>query len=538
MNSNAKFILYKEEARERLQSGVNQLANTVISTIGPKGRNVILDREHGSPLITNDGVSIAREIELLDPFENMGAKIIKEAAIKTNDVAGDGTTTATVLAQALINEGLEKCKDTEDEKGANPVLLRKGIEQATEIAVKHLKEMAKPISTDEEIKQIATISSASEEIGQLITDAIKVVGKEGIITTQESATSETRLEVIEGLEFDKGLISTFFATDEERVQTELIDPYILVTDQKINFSTEIIPLLEAIISQGRSILFIVEDLESEVLRTLITNKQRIGLNCVAVKAPGFGERRKEMLIDIATVVGATFINSDNGLSISDARLNHLGSAESVKITRTNTLIVNGAGSKENVQKRADHIRTAIKNEKTSDYDKEKLEERLAKLTGGIATIKIGAATEMELKERKLRIEDAINATKAAIEEGIVAGGGTALNSLAPIILKETENLIGDERLGALVVATSVSAPVIQIALNAGLDPSIILLKIVEIVKETKNPNIGYDALNNKYADMIELGIIDPVKVTRSALQNASSVAATFLTTDVAVTKAQ
>ena len=535
MNNKPKHILYKEMAREKLQSGVNQLANTVISTIGPKGRNVILDREFGSPLITNDGVSIAREIELADPFENMGAKIIKEAATKTNDIAGDGTTTATLLAQALINEGLDKCKETEDNKGANPVLLRRGMEKATEIAVEQLKEIAKPISTDEEIKQIATISSASEEIGTLIADAIKIVGKEGVITTQESASLDTKLEVIEGLEFDKGFISTFFASDLEKMETVLNNPYILVTDQKINFVKEIVKILEIAISQGRSLLIIAEDLESEVLQTLVANKQRGSLNVVAVKAPGFGERRKEMLVDIATVVNATFINSSNGLTVSDATLSDLGTAESVKISKINTLIVNGAGSKEEVEKRAEQIRAALKDENVSEYDKEKLEERLAKLTGGIATIKIGAATEMELKERKLRIEDAINATKAAIEEGIVAGGGTALNSLVPIILIGTEDLIGDERLGAIVVATAVSAPVIQIALNAGLDPSRILYGITERVKKSNNINIGYDAMNNEYVDMIEAGIIDPVKVTRSALQNASSVAATFLTTDAAVT---
>lgn len=537
MKNTGKHILFKEDARDKLQAGVNILANTVISTIGPKGKNVILDREFGSPLITNDGVSIAREIELTDPFENMGAKIIKEAAIKTNEVAGDGTTTATVLAQALINEGLDRCKETENHTAANPVLLRKGIEQATAVAVKHLKKIAKPIVTDEEIKQIATISSASEEIGQLISDAIKIVGKEGVITTQESASLETTLEIIEGLDFDKGFISTFFATDLEKIETTLYDPYILVTDHKINFVKEIVPILEKVISEERSLLIIAEDLESEVLQTLIANKQRGTLNVVAVKAPGFGERRKDLLEDIATVVNAKFISKNGWRQLSDASITDLGSAQSVKITKNSTIIVNGDGSKEEIEKRADHIRTAMKEEHISEFDKEKLEERLAKLTGGIANLKIGAATEMELKERKLRIEDAINATKAAIEEGIVPGGGTALNNLAPVIMEQTSDLIGDERLGAIVVATAVSAPIIQICLNAGLDVAVILENMVNKVKETGNINIGFDAYHNEYVDMLEAGIIDPVKVTRSALQNAASVAATFLTTDAAVTNA-
>lgn len=531
----AKDILFQKEARQRLQSGINKLADTVRVTIGPKGRNVILDRDPGSPLITNDGVTIAREISFQDKFENMGAQIVREAAVKTNDEAGDGTTTATVLAQAIINTGLDYCEDTEEEKGANPVLVRRGIDKAVNIAVNHLKEIAKPIETKEEITQIATISSASEEIGELIAEAIEKVGKEGIITTGESHTLDTKLEIMEGIEFDRGLISTYFADDREKIETILYNPYILVTDHKAKQIGEILPVLEKINYEGRSFLIIADDLESNVLQTLIRNKMDGTLNVVAVKAPGFGERRKEMLKDIAVAVGATFISEETGILLAEANVELLGSAESVKIGKNNTIIMNGHGNKEEIAKRAEHIRLAIKDEKTSEFDKEKLEERLAKLAGGVATIRIGAATEMELKEKKLRIEDAINATKAAIEEGIVAGGGTALNSLAPIILTGTEDLIGDERIGATIVATSVSAPLIQIALNAGVDPTIILKRIVEEVKETGNTNFGYNAFTSRYVDMLEAGVIDPVKVTRNALQNAASVASVFLTTDAAIT---
>lgn len=531
----AKEILFKTEARQKLQAGINKLADTVRVTIGPKGRNVFIDRDPGCPLITNDGVTIAREIVLSDKFENMGAQIVREAATKTNDVAGDGTTTATVLAQAIINTGLEYCEDAEDKAGANPVLIRIGMEKATNIAIEKLKEMAKKIETKEEIKQIATISSASEQIGSLIADAIDEVGKEGIIITDESYTLDTELEITQGIEFDRGMISSYFADDQEKVETTLYDPYILVTDHKARSMAELVPVLEQIIQERKSLLLIVDDIESTVLQTIVTNKIQGVANVVVVKAPGFGERKKELLIDIATAVGATFISQDKGILLGEARLNLLGSAKQIKISKNSTVILNGNGDKAEIEKRADHIRNLIKDNKTSEFDREKLQERLAKLAGGVATIKIGAATEMELKEKKLRIEDAINATKAAIEEGIVAGGGTALNSLAPVIVDKTSNLIGDERLGALIIATSVSAPLIQIALNAGVDPAYVLQNILEISNEKQNKNIGYNAFTGQFVDMLEQGVIDPVKVTKNALLNASSVASVFLTTDAAIT---
>ena len=531
----AKDIIFKKDARERLKAGINKLADTVRSTIGPKGRNVFIDRDPGSPLITNDGVTIAKEIILPDKFENMGAQIVREAAIKTNDIAGDGTTTATVLAQAIINTGLDACEDSDEKVGANPVLVRLGMEKATNVAVELLKEMTKKIETSEEIKQIATISSASEQIGALIAEAIEKVGKEGIITTDESHTLETKLEITEGIEFDRGMISPYFADDAEKVETVMYNPYILVTDHKVKSMSELVPVLEQIIQANRPLLMIVEDMESLPLQNILQNKVQGIANVVAVKAPGLGERRKELLIDIATAVGATFISQDRSLLLAEARLNLLGTAESIKITKNSTLIINGNGDKEEIEKRAEHIRTAIKDDKTSEYDKEKLQERLAKLAGGVATIKIGAATEMELKERKLRIEDAINATKAAVEEGIVAGGGTALNSLAPLIVEKTSDLIGDEKVGALIIATSVSAPLIQIALNAGVNPNYVLETIVNKVKETGNRNIGYNAFTGEFVDMLENGVIDPVKVTKNALLNASSVASVFLTTDAAIT---
>lgn len=531
----AKDILFKEEARKKLQAGVNKLADTVRVTIGPKGRNVILDRDPGSPLITNDGVTIAREISFLDKFENMGAQIVREAATKTNDVAGDGTTTATVLAQALINTGLDICEDTESAQGANPVLLRLGIEKATNIAIEELKKMAKKIETSKEIRQIAAISSASEEIGDLIAEAIGKVTKDGIITTGESNTLETTLTVSEGIEFDRGMISSFLADDLERIETVLNNPYILVSDQKVNQMQELVPLLEQVIQHNRSLLLIVDDMSSIVLQSLIKNKEQGTLDVMVVKAPGFGEKRKEILIDIATAVGATFISKDKGILLQEARVNMMGEAESVKVTRNSTIIINGNGDISDINARIEHIRNAINKEGISDYDKEKLQERLAKLAGGIATIKIGAATEMELKEKKLRVEDAINATKAAIEEGVVAGGGTALNSLAPIILEKTKDLIGDEKAGAILIATALSAPLIQIAINAGIEPTIVLKTIIEKSEKENNKNIGYNAFTGEYVDMIENGIIDPVKVTKNALLNAASVASVFLTTDAAIT---
>lgn len=531
----AKDILFKSEARAKLQAGINKLADTVRVTIGPKGRNVFIDKDPGSPLITNDGVTIAKEISLVDKFENMGAQIVREAATKTNDIAGDGTTTATVLAQAIINTGLEYCEDKEDKPGANPVLIRLGMEKATDLAVKKLQEMAKLIETQEEIKQIATISSASDQIGSLIAEAIDKVGKEGIIVTDESYTLETKLEITQGIEFDRGMLSSYFADDQEKIETILYNPYILVTDHKVKNMMELTPLFEQLISSNRSMLLIADDVESTALQNIVVNKMQNVANVVVVKAPGFGERKKELLIDIATAVGAEFISQDRGMLLAEARLNLLGTASQVKISKNSTVILDGNGDKDKIEERAEHIRSLIKDTKTSEFDREKLEERLAKLAGGIATIKIGAATEMELKEKKLRIEDAINATKAAIEEGIVAGGGTALNSLAPLIVEGTSDLIGDERLGALIIATSVSAPLIQIALNAGIDPAMVLKTIAELSKKTDNKNIGYNAFTNEFVDMLEKGIIDPVKVTRNALLNASSVASVFLTTDAAIT---
>ena len=531
----AKQIIFNDDARERLRVGVNKLADTVKVTIGPKGRNVFIDREPGTPLITNDGVTIAREIDLTDPYENMGAKIVKEAAIKTNDIAGDGTTTATVLAQAIINEGIDYIFNTTDKQGANPVMLRLGIEKATKIAIEELRTMAKKIDTDEEIKQVATISSASEEIGSLIAQAINKVGKEGVITTGYSNTTETKLEVSQGIEFDRGMISTFFADDEEKVQSKLLNPYILVSDQKIKSMQEIVPLLEQVINQGRPLVMIVEDADSSVIQTLVTNKLQGVVDAIVVKAPGFGDKRKELLIDIATSVGATYITLDKSIALGEARLQHLGSAESVKITKNSTIIINGNGDETAINERAEHIRNAINVEGLNEYDKEKLQERLAKLVGGIATIKIGAATETELKEKTLRIEDAINATKAAIEEGIVAGGGTALNSLSRVILDKTSDLSGDEKLGATIISSAVTAPLIQISLNAGVNPVNVLSTISEL--NSNNKNIGYNAFTGEYVDMLEAGIIDPVKVTRNALINASSVASVFLTTEAAITKA-
>lgn len=531
-----KDILFKKEARDKLLIGINKLADTVRVTIGPKGRNVFIDRDPGSPLITNDGVTIAREIILPDKFENMGAQIVREAASKTNETSGDGSTSATVLTQAIINVGLQHCEDTEEKEGANPVLVRLGMEKATEVAVNELKKMAKKIETNEEIEQIATISSASPQIGKLIAEAIEKVGKDGIITTDESHSLETKLEITEGIEFDRGMISNYFADDTEKIESILINPFILVTDHKIKSMSEIVPVLEQVVQTGRPILIIAEDAEPLVLQSMIKNKIDGVVNSMIVKAPGFGEKRKELLIDIATAVGATFISQDKGISLAETSKELLGSANSVKVTRSSTLIINGSGDKEAINKRVDHIKNLLNKDGINEYDKEKLQERLAKLAGGVATIRIGAATEMELKEKKLRIEDAINATKAAIEEGIVAGGGTALNSLAPIILDKTSDLIGDERIGAIVIATSVSAPLIQIAINAGVDPTDVLDRVLTLSNHNNNKNIGYNAFTGEYTDMLKAGVIDPVKVTRNALINASSVAGVFLTTDAAITK--
>ena len=478
------------------------------------------------------------DIQVTDKLEEMQCiKVSNEDNLYiTNDyIVTHNTTTATVLAQAIINTGLAQCEDTEDRPGANPVLVRIGMEKATEIAVNELKRMAKKIETNEEIEQIATISSASEPIGKLIAQAIKEVGVDGVITTGESYTLDTKLEITEGMEFDRGMVSSYFADNMEKVESDLLNPYILITDQKVKSISELVPVLEQVIKAGRPILLIADDYESAALQHLVKNKMDGILNIVPIKAPGFGEKRKELLIDISTAVGATFISQDKGLILAEARLDLLGSAESVKVTKNSTIIINGSGDKKDVDARADHIRMLINKDGVSEYEKEKLQERLARLAGGVATIKIGAATEMELKEKKLRIEDAINATKAAIEEGIVAGGGTALNSLAPVILNKTSNLIGDERTGAVIIATSVSAPLIQIVLNAGVDPTIVLSKILELSSEYDNKNIGYNAFTGQYVDMVKEGVIDPVKVTKNALLNASSVASVFLTTDAAIT---
>lgn len=532
----AKEIIYNDDARERLRAGVNKLADTVRVTIGPKGRNVFIDRDPGSPLITNDGVTIAREVELTDKFENMGAKIVKEAAIKTNDIAGDGTTTATVLAQAIINGGLDACISSEEKDRANPVMLRLGIEKATKIAIEQLKTMAKKVETDEEIKQVATISSASEEIGELIAEAISKVGKEGVITTSYSNTIDTKLEIAQGIEFDRGMISTFFATDQEKVQSKLLNPYILVTDQKINSMQEIVPLLEKVIHQNRALLMIVDDADSLVIQNLLANKMQGTLDVMVVKAPGFGDKRKELLIDIATSVGATFVTLDKSIALKEVGLQHLGSAVSVNVSKNSTIIIDGNGDKETINERADHIRNAINDSNINEYDKEKLQERLAKLVGGVATIKVGAATEMELKEKTLRIEDAINATKAAIEEGIVAGGGTALFALSGTLIKETASLTDDIKRGANLVINAICAPLAQIIINAGLNPIEIMEQLESNINSTGNINLGFNAFDGIFVDMIEAGIIDPVKVTKNALLNASSVASVFLTTEAAITQ--
>ena len=525
----AKSIIFSENSRKALKEGVDKLANTVKVTIGPKGRNVIIEKTIGSPLITNDGVSIAREIELEDKYENMGAQLVKEVAIKTNDVAGDGTTTATVLTQAIMNQGLKAI----EERGCNPVLLRKGMQKATDKCVEFLKEIAKPINTEEEIIQVATISSGDEEVGKLIAKAMEAVGKDGVITIEEGRSLETTLDTIKGFEFDRGMISSHMIKDTEKMETVLNNPYILITDKKINQVAEIYPVLEEVIAEGKPLLLIAEDISEEVMATLVVNMQRGVMDAVAVKCPGFGERRKQVLDDIAIMTGALVITSDVGYELADARLMHLGSADSIKISKNSTIILDGHGYTDLIEERANQIRKEINNPETSGYDKEKLSERLAKLTGGIGVIKVGAATETEMKERKLRIEDALNATKAAVEEGIVAGGGTALDSIDLtdfIHSLETE----DERRGAKIIADAIVAPLAQIAINAGVDPAEVLLTNRQLRCDENNKQIGYNALTGEYVDMIEAGVIDPVKVTRSALQNAASISGVFLTTEAAI----
>ena len=517
----AKKIIYGEDARKALLAGVNQLADTVKITLGPKGRNVVLDKKFGAPLITNDGVTIAKEVELEDPFENMGAQLVKEVATKTNDVAGDGTTTATLLAQALVREGMKNVT-----AGANPMVLRKGVQKATEVAVDAIEKNSHKVSGTKDIARVAAVSSSSDEIGQLIADAMEKVTADGVITVEESKTAETYSEVVEGMMFDRGYVTPYMATDTDKMVAELDDPYILITDKKISNIQEILPLLEQVVQSGKKLLIIAEDIEGEALTTLILNKLRGTFTCVAVKAPGFGDRRKEMLVDIATLTGGQVISEELGLELKDTQLSQLGHARQVKVDKENTIIVDGAGNSEEIKSRVSQIRAQIETT-TSDFDREKLQERLAKLAGGVAVIKVGAATEIEMKEKKLRIEDALAATKAAVEEGIVAGGGTALIDAIPAVKAYVDSAEGDEKTGAAIVLKALEEPVRQIAINAGIEGSV----IVEKLKNDGKVGFGYNALTGEFQDMIEAGIVDPTKVTRSALQNASSVASTILTTE-------
>ena len=519
----AKDIIFAQDTRKSLEAGVNKLADTVKVTLGPKGRNVILDKTFGVPLITNDGVTIAKEIELEDRFENMGAQLVKQVATKTNDVAGDGTTTATVLAQAIIREGLKNVT-----AGANPIIVRKGIQKAVECAVEELKKQSRTIETQEEIAQVGAVSSGDDEIGKLIAEAMEVVGKEGVITVEESKTMNTELETVEGMQFDRGFVSAYMVTDVDKMEAVLNDPYILITDKKISNIQELLPILNKIVEQGKRLLIIAEDVEGEALSTLVLNKLRGVCEIVAVKAPGFGDRRKEMLQDIATLTGGVVISEEVGYDLKECDLDMLGRASSVKVVKDSTTIVGGFGSKEDIQNRVNQIKHLVE-ATTSDFDKEKLLERLAKLSGGVAVVKVGAATEVEMKEKKLRIEDALNATRAAVEEGIVAGGGTALVSTIPVLDKLVETLEGEEQLGAKIVRKSLEEPLRQIAINAGLEGAVIVQKVIG-----EEPEVGFDALNEKYVNMIEAGIVDPTKVTRSALQNAASIAGVFLTTEAAV----
>lgn len=519
----AKDIKYGTEARQALVAGMNKLADTVKITLGPKGRNVVLDKSYGAPNITNDGVTIAKDIELEDGFENMGAQIVKQAAEKTNDVAGDGTTTATVLAQAMINEGMKNLA-----AGANPIVLRKGMKKATDAAVDAIHDMAKKVSGKKDIEKIATISSGDAEVGKMIANAMEKVSKDGVITIEESKTMQTELEEVDGMQFDKGYISAYMASDTEKMEANLEDPYILITDKKISNIQDILPLLEEIVKQSRPLLIIAEDVEGEALTTLIVNKLRGTFNVVAVKAPGYGDRRKAMLQDIAVLTGGQVISSDLGLELKDATIAELGRAKSVKVQKENTVIVDGYGDKKAIEDRQAQIKQEMATT-TSDFDKEKLQERLAKLAGGVAVIRVGAATETEMKEAKYRMEDALNATRAAVEEGVIYGGGTAYIDAIKAVQKATKDLEGDEKTGAKIVEKALEAPLFQIAVNAGLDGSVIVNK----VKESEEGH-GFDAYNETYVDMIDEGIIDPAKVTRSALQNATSVASSFLTTEVAV----
>ena len=521
----AKQIAYGEEARKALMKGIDQLADTVKITLGPKGRNVVLDKKFGAPLITNDGVTIAKEIELEDPFENMGAQLVKEVSIKTNDIAGDGTTTATLLAQALIREGMKNVT-----AGANPMVLKKGIADAVNVAVEAVKKNSKQVSGTDDIARVATVSSQDEFIGKLIAEAMEKVTTDGVITVEESKTAETYSEVVEGMMFDRGYIAPYMVTDTDKMVAELDNPLILITDKKISTTQEILPLLEQIVQMGKKLLIIAEDVEGEALTTLVLNKLRGTFTCVAVKAPGFGDRRKEMLQDIATLTGGTVITSDLGLELKDTTVDQLGTARQVKIEKENTIIVDGSGDKEAIKGRVAQIRQQIETT-TSDFDSEKLQERLAKLAGGVAVIKVGAATEVEMKEKKLRIEDALAATKAAVEEGIVAGGGIACMNAIPAVAEFVDTLEGDAKTGAKIVLKALEEPLRQIVANAGLEGSV----ICDNVKKANKVGYGFNALTEEYTDMVSAGIVDPTKVTRSALQNASSVAAMVLTTESLVT---
>ena len=517
----SKLIKRGDEARKALEAGVNSLADTVKITLGPKGRNVVLDKKYGAPLITNDGVTIAKEIELDDPFENMGAQLVKEVSTKTNDVAGDGTTTATLLAQAMIHEGLKNLA-----AGANPIVVKKGMAKAVEAAVAEVKKQAKTVDGSKDIARVGAVSSGDEEIGKLIADAMEKGSADGVITIEESKTADTYSEVVEGMQFDRGYITPYMATDMEKMEANLDDPYILITDKKISVIADILPILEQIVQSGKKLLIIAEDVEGEALSTLIVNRLRGTLNVVCVKAPGFGDRRKEMLQDIAILTGGTVISEEVGLELKSATMDMLGRARQVKVTKENTTIVDGAGDSQAIKDRVGQIRTQISTT-TSDYDKEKLQERLAKLAGGVAVIKVGAATETEMKEKKLRIEDALNATRAAVEEGVVAGGGTIFVNVIPAVEALLSSVEGDEKTGVRIVAKALEAPIRQIAANAGLDGSVILEK----VRTSGKTGYGFDAYKEEYCDMVSAGIIDPAKVTRSALENAASVSAMVLTTE-------
>ena len=519
----AKDLYYGEDARRKLQRGVDKLANTVKITLGPKGRNVLLERKYGAPLITNDGVTIAREIELEDPVENMGAALVREVATKTNDVAGDGTTTATLLAQIIINEGFKNVA-----AGANPMILKKGIQGAVDVAIDEIKNNAKEVSTKEAIANIASVSSADEQIGELIAEAMEKVGKDGVITVEEGKSMGTNLEVVEGMQFDRGYLSAYMATDMEKMEAVLENPYILLTDKKISNIQEILPLLEQIVQTGRKLVIIADDVEGEALATLVVNKLKGTFDCVAVKAPGFGDRRKAMMEDIAVLTGGTVLAEELGYELKEATIDMLGTAATVKVDKDNTVIVGGSGDKDEIDARVASIRKQIE-ETTSDFDREKLQERLAKLTGGVAVIQVGAATETELKERKLRIEDALNATKAGVEEGIVPGGGVALVNAIPAVAKYVKTLSGDEKTGANIIMRALEEPVRQIAENAGFEGSVVVEKV-----KTGKVGTGFNAYNEEYMDMISAGIVDPAKVTKSALANAASASAMLLTTEAGV----